>query len=169
MDDHAQVKARLQTTSNPNKAFAHLSDLITSGHIRRAVIIAQYDDGEFCVVGQRANPESMAQMLLVGAETLARVAPVPPKEAETPTEAPAADTLAAHWDSLAAAIFDPDTSSTQRGEMRRAFYGGAATLFDLLMTCLDPGDDATPADLSRMDDWKAEIDRFGEDVEAGRA
>jgi hypothetical protein len=78
-------------------------------------------------------------------------------------------TIAGEWASLEATVFTDNVSPMQRREMRRAFYSGAASLMAMIMMGLDPGDDATAADVSCLEGWREELERFSEDLQAGRA
>ena len=66
-------------------------------------------------------------------------------------------------------ILPRDASNTQIVETRRAFYAGAQTLLAIMALMLDPGEEATEADLKKMDDIAAELDEFAADVKRGRA
>lgn len=57
----------------------------------------------------------------------------------------------------------------QTREMRRAFYAGAQGLFHEIVNGLDPGEDATEADLARMSAISDELSAFARAVESGRA
>jgi hypothetical protein len=78
--------------------------------------------------------------------------------------------IAQEWASYVERVMPPDAPSLQHQEMRRAFYAGVASLFFLQMKMLDPGsEDATEADLARMDSIHAELAQFEADVRRGRA
>jgi hypothetical protein len=169
------VRTRLRTTSDPTKGLQQLIEMVSAGEIAHGLIVSEMGSGEVHVMGQNASPEEMGRLLIIAGDALARAAGFDPYAASAP-EAPQATpptgehTIAAAWASLEGSIFAADTPELQRSEMRRAFYAGAATLLGLMMDALDPNtDDATPADLSRMDGWKSELDTFGVDVQAGRA
>lgn len=62
-------------------------------------------------------------------------------------------------------VIPKDAPPIQVAEMRFAFMAGAEHVFSSIITMLDPGDDATEADLSRMDlihreieEWRAKLD-----------
>jgi hypothetical protein len=76
--------------------------------------------------------------------------------------------LAVAWDSYAKLI-PSDASAVQLQETRRAFYAGAVALFYTVATMLDEGQEPTEADLAKMDDLKAELDAWAQDVKEGRA
>ena len=61
------------------------------------------------------------------------------------------------------------TGGTQWIEGRRCFFAGARTIFEAVMFMLEPGDDATDADLSRMDNLWKELERFDMDLRQGTA
>lgn len=73
------------------------------------------------------------------------------------------------WDSYARDVVPKDAPIVQRWETRRAFYAGAQALFTSILTMLDPGEEPTEADLSKMDHLEEELTSFKEDVRAGRA
>jgi len=83
--------------------------------------------------------------------------PRPPAVAKQPN-------IAAAWASYEAMVLPPEAPAIQRAECRLAFYGGASTLFYAIMQSLDPGEEATPADLARMDAIGAEITAFADRV-----
>jgi hypothetical protein len=78
-------------------------------------------------------------------------------------------TIAGEWASWEAECVTDQHSPKQRSEMRRAFYSGVASLMAMVTTCLDPSDDLTDADLSRVESWYEELRRFGADMLAGRS
>jgi len=61
------------------------------------------------------------------------------------------------------------TSPIQRKEMRRAFYAGASSIMDAIVTSLDPGTEPTDADMEYMDSLTKELSQFASDIAAGRA
>lgn len=72
------------------------------------------------------------------------------------------------WTLFAAHVEIP-TGGVQWVESRRCFFGGAATMFEAMLRMMDPGDEATEADLRRMDRIAAELKRYSDDMAAGRA
>ena len=58
---------------------------------------------------------------------------------------------------------------TQWIETRRAFFGGATTLFETIMRVLEPDAEPTEADLKRMDRIAKELARWGDEMRAGTA
>ena len=77
--------------------------------------------------------------------------------------------MAEQWDQFARAVLPPNCSTTQRWEMRRAFYAGAQAIFAGILLALAPESEPTESDLQMMDNLQAEINRFNEDVKQGRA
>lgn len=74
------------------------------------------------------------------------------------------------WKSYERDILIPARAGAiQIQETRRAFYAGAQTLFFAIMNMLDPGQEATDADLVKMDEIEQELKSFVEDVKRGRA
>ena len=74
-------------------------------------------------------------------------------------------TLAAAWAAFDAMVFDGSVASASTTQARRVFYGGAQAILDFMMA----GPEATESDFDRVEALSAELRRFGEDVEAGRA
>lgn len=61
---------------------------------------------------------------------------------------------------MLATTYPDGMSDAQRHHMRMAFFGGAQHLFGTLMNVLDPGDEPTDADLSKMAKIQSELDAF---------
>lgn len=78
--------------------------------------------------------------------------------------------LADEWNEFERAIGLRGCSDVQRIEMRRAFYGGAITMYNLAMTGLDEGSEPTELDIAYMESIQQEIADYGEELkrEAGR-
>lgn len=70
------------------------------------------------------------------------------------------------WERYEKLAVPAGASDLQRKETRQAFYAGAAVLFQTLMTALDPGAEETPEDMTRMLDLQAEVDEFGQELDA---
>lgn len=68
--------------------------------------------------------------------------------------------IEAGWVGLKHACDLHDAPQIQIDEMRQAFFAGAQHVFSSLMAMLEPGDDPTAADLSRMDKIDAELRGF---------
>lgn len=73
--------------------------------------------------------------------------------------------IEAGWVGLRLACDLHDAPADQLREMRMAFFGGAQHLYSSIMTILDPGEDPTTADLSRMEKIDAELKTFIHDFE----
>lgn len=82
------------------------------------------------------------------------------------------------WLEFAKRIGAATFGDTQYREMRRAFYAGAAGIFDMLTHPtgglspaggLDPGLDETDRDLAKLDILAAEFQAFGEALKGGRS
>lgn len=74
------------------------------------------------------------------------------------------------WYAYAEHVLPKDAPAVQRQETRRAFYAGAAHLWESFIANLDTtSDDETPADLSLAEGVQGEIDRFKIDLQDGRA
>jgi hypothetical protein len=174
---------RLRTAMDPRKAFRQYDELRRTARLKEALIIAETKDGHFHVLAQMTDPAGAARLCMVAAEALAQVpedkrgpAPVESTPPPPPPVRPAVRaggkpvyTLAAGWTSFEQNVFSPGIGPVQRREMRRAFYSGAAELFSTIMAMLEPGEDATDADLTRMNDLHDELERFKEDLQGGRA
>lgn len=72
------------------------------------------------------------------------------------------------WD-LFRKLIPPDAPTTQKIEMRRAFYAGANGLFATILNLLEPGAEATDADLAMLDDIQNEFIEFAELLRNGVA
>jgi hypothetical protein len=72
------------------------------------------------------------------------------------------------WKKFCLACFG-NISDQQYIDLRRTFYGGASALYFALMKMLDPGIEATEADLEKMRAFHGELAAFNEDVKAGKA
>lgn len=57
----------------------------------------------------------------------------------------------------------------QHIECRRAFYAGAEACYGTIMAMLEPGQEATEADLRKMAELDIELRNFASEVKAGRA
>lgn len=68
--------------------------------------------------------------------------------------------IEAGWVGLRLAAIPNNAPKAQLDEMRMAFFAGAQHLFSSIMTILDPGEDPTEADLSRMTHIEKELDAF---------
>lgn len=77
----------------------------------------------------------------------------------------------AAWSDYRQRALDPihGIGVTQLRETRRAFYAGASGLFAAIMNILEPGTEATEADLAVMDDIYAEFTAFSEAIKQGKA
>lgn len=73
------------------------------------------------------------------------------------------------WRNYAERVIPSVASDVQRRECRLAFYGGAMSLFSILMNLLEEGEEPTDADLGLMDALNEEMLQFAKDVEQGRA
>jgi hypothetical protein len=68
--------------------------------------------------------------------------------------------IEAGWIGLRLAILPDSVPGVQLDEMRKAFFAGAAHLFASINTILDPGEEPTEADLTRMDNIHRELQAF---------
>ena len=72
------------------------------------------------------------------------------------------------WQLFAAHVAVPP-GGVQWIESRRCFFAGASTLFEAVLLILEPGTEATEADLATMDAIATELTRYAEDLTHGRA
>jgi hypothetical protein len=72
------------------------------------------------------------------------------------------------WALFAASVKIPP-GGTQWVESRRCFFAGAATVFEAMMRIMEPGEEATDADVARVDRIAQELIRYQADLQAGRA
>jgi hypothetical protein len=68
--------------------------------------------------------------------------------------------IEAAWESYRQRVIPHGASQVQITETRNGFYAGALSLFSAIMTTLDPGDEATDADLQVMAEIQTELDSF---------
>lgn len=61
-----------------------------------------------------------------------------------------------------------NAGANQRQESRRAFYAGAAILFEAITKYISEGDEVRQEDLDLMDSIQAELDQFLSDVIGGK-
>jgi hypothetical protein len=66
-------------------------------------------------------------------------------------------------------VIPREASRTQLLECRRAFYAGAHALLTELQIMLDPGGEPTEDDVRKVSLIEAELKRFNDDVQRGRA
>jgi len=77
--------------------------------------------------------------------------------------------ISEQWDDFSLRVGLYNVSSIQRQEMRRAFYGGAASILAALVTELDDNREPTEADMEYISSLHREIGKYGEDLRAGNA
>lgn len=73
------------------------------------------------------------------------------------------------WEEFVKAVLPADAPAIQLQEMRRAFYGGAETMFSTLLSAVSGVEEPTGADLQVMSDLAEEINAFAKDMLEGRA
>lgn len=71
--------------------------------------------------------------------------------------------IEAGWVSLRIMSVPDDAPPIQIDEMRNAFFAGVQHLFHSIMTILDPGEEPTEADLTRLDKIDNELRGFIEE------
>lgn len=72
--------------------------------------------------------------------------------------------IEAGWIGLRIAAVPLNAPPIQLEEMRNAFMAGAQHLFSSILTIIDPGEDATPDDMRRMELIANELEAFGEEL-----
>jgi hypothetical protein len=72
------------------------------------------------------------------------------------------------WQSFRVACFG-NISEQQYVDLRRTFYGGVSSLYFILMSSFDSGDEPTESDLQRMRELHNELHLFNDAVKAGEA
>ena len=79
------------------------------------------------------------------------------------------DRIGVAWRELRTKVIPLDAPAIQARECRRAFYAGASAILAILFAGVgtDPGEPATAAELTMMDDLKAELEQFARDLRAG--
>jgi len=75
----------------------------------------------------------------------------------------------AEWELFTKIVLPKNCGEVQRRDMRRAFYTGASAFMSIVMDFLDPGTEATDADVQRMDEIYRELLEFGENVKKSAA
>jgi hypothetical protein len=73
--------------------------------------------------------------------------------------------IEAGWLGLKAVWLHPETPPSQEAELRQAFFAGAQHLYGSIMGMLDPGEEPTDADLTRMENIDRELEAFIRDFE----
>ena len=74
------------------------------------------------------------------------------------------DPMEEAWRRFAAAVLPHDAPPSQRSEMRKAFYGGAAMMFEAIGYGTDPDADVTENDMRRVDQIAMALARFAEEM-----
>lgn len=77
--------------------------------------------------------------------------------------------IADGWREFEIDVIPLNAPDIQRTECRRAFYAGAISIFNGLLSELRPGAEPTDADLKVIDALAAEIKQYADDLKAGRA
>ena len=69
------------------------------------------------------------------------------------------------WLAYRTCIMPPDAGNTQISETRLAFFAGAEYLYSSIMNILDPEEDETLADMTRMQNIHNELMEFRKQLE----
>lgn len=64
------VRARLRTAMDHNKALAQYEDMRARGKVRKAVVIVERDDGDVEILGNALTPMAMGGLLYIAADAL---------------------------------------------------------------------------------------------------
>lgn len=70
------------------------------------------------------------------------------------------------WKKFEVMVVPKDAGPVQRDETRKAFYSGAAILFQILINRIDKEEEPTEQDMRLMDDIAKEVDEFGQELDA---
>ncbi len=73
------------------------------------------------------------------------------------------------WQSYMNEVIPPGAPEVQRTESKRAFYAGARSLLRAVVDGFDEGSEATDEDVAGMEEIHAELEKFYQDVKAGKA
>lgn len=73
------------------------------------------------------------------------------------------------WYQFVEHVLPANASAVQKQETRRAFYAGAALLWEAFIAAMGPGEEADPPDLALAEGIQKEIDQWLEDIKSGRA
>ena len=78
--------------------------------------------------------------------------------------------LAREWANFAKLVLDPiNAGAVQRQEMRRAWYAGAATMFDTMTNLAGPSDENDDVGAARVEQVHQELRRYAEAMRTGHA
>lgn len=178
------IESRLQTASDPAKAFRQYDELRRNKLVMRALIVAEIRQGSgssFRILGQMATPASMAELCMIAAQGLGQVPEAqrgnpegdttvaqPPREAPDPelvdamTRALVDDgkLIEAGFLGFRLAAVPANAPPGQAHDMQMAFFAGAQHLWASIYSFLDPDADETPDDLRRMENVHRELQAF---------
>ena len=77
------------------------------------------------------------------------------------------NTMQAKWDYFEKIVLPDGVSEIQRTEMKRAFYAGANSFFDLQLAM--PDGITEKAEEAMLSGWADEIHQFANDIQNGKA
>lgn len=80
--------------------------------------------------------------------------------------ADAANPIEQAWRDFSSAAIARDAPPIQLAEMRKAFYAGAAMIFEAIVHGLDPEREPTEADMQRMNRISAAVEHFAGELAA---
>lgn len=77
--------------------------------------------------------------------------------------------LEAEWEDYRRKVIPLHAGEVQVAESRRAFFAGAASVYNLITERLEPGQEATDNDLKFLDDLNTELREFAKAVRSGKS
>jgi hypothetical protein len=77
--------------------------------------------------------------------------------------------LSEEWSEFARLVIPDGASAMQVTEMRRAWYAGAASIFDLISGGLDEDHEPTDLDVAYLESLHQELKGFARDLQRGSA
>lgn len=77
-----------------------------------------------------------------------------------------ADPMEAAWRNFARTLIPADAPPSQRSEMRKAFYGGAAMMFEAIVNGTDEDHEPTAEDMARVTRIAEGLVRFAAELDA---
>lgn len=147
--------------------YQKLEELHRSGVVQSSLVIVKLSgDGAWHVVGQNMAFGDLTTASHVLTEALPRIKR---DMASPPAPAVTLNTLAAAWASMEQAALSSSCHPIQRRDMRRAFYTGARSFFNAMLGAVGAGEGTTASELGSLDGLHAELDRFCDEMLAGRA
>ena len=79
------------------------------------------------------------------------------------------DRIEKKWLEFSGMVMPEEAGQTQRTEMRRSFYAGAASLFETITRSLTPGQEPTDEDIAMLQGVHDELKAYFEALRRGEA